>query len=209
MSEGDHDGGATPRGGADEAPWTVGRLLTWTTGWLEARGSESPRLDAEVLRDQALAASNLLVQRIGGRPVKPYQPDSIWEDVAMKESTTRFYQRDQGEALYRRSLYTFWKRTVPYPAMTAFDAPAAEQSCVRRNRSNTPLQALVTLNEPTMNNAARWLGWRALQQGGASPESRATFLFRQVLGRRPDPRAATPPDAAAATCARGARGSLQ
>lgn len=94
----------------------------------------------------------------------------------------------EGDDRYRRALYTFWKRSVPYPMMASFDAPTAEQSCVRRVRSNTPLQALTTLNEPTLNNAARWLGWRALLQGGTEDSQRLNYVFRHVLSRSPEVR---------------------
>jgi hypothetical protein len=90
----------------------------------------------------------------------------------------------EGDDRYRRAMYTFWKRSVPHPTMLTFDAPAAEQSCVRRVRSNTPLQALVTLNEPTFNQAARWLAWRALAAAGNDAE-RATWAFRQCVSRKP------------------------
>ena len=130
---------------------------------LLARGPRH-RLDAEVLRDQALAASGLLVNRIGGRPVRPYQPEGIWEEVAMKQSTTRFYLPDEGENLYRRSLYTLWKRTALNPALEIMNAPNREVTCVRRDRTNTPLQALVTLNEPTYVEASRNLAARVLRE---------------------------------------------
>src|SRR5262249_21005521 len=103
------------------------------------------RFDAETLRDSALAASGLLVRKIGGPSVKPYQPPGVWETVAMKESDTKAYQRDNGENLYRRSMYTFWKRSAPPASMEIFNAPSRENCCVRRERTNTPLQALVTL----------------------------------------------------------------
>ena len=100
--------------------------------------------------DHALAAAGLLVRTIGGPSVKPYQPDGVWEAVAMPESNTRNYQTDKGESLYRRSLYVFRKRSMPDPMLSAFDAPNGDFSCVRRARSNTPLQALTTLNEPLL-----------------------------------------------------------
>src|SRR6185369_13287101 len=105
------------------------------------------RMDAEMVRDYALAASGLLVPKIGGPSVKPYQPGGIWEAVAMPESNTRFFTRDGGEALYRRSLYTFWKRAAPPATMDIFNAPSRETCTVRRERTNTPLQALATLND--------------------------------------------------------------
>ncbi len=149
---------------------------------LLARGPRH-RLDAEQLRDQALAASGLLVRRLGGRPVRPYQPEGIWEDVAMKESTTRFYQPDHGENLYRRSLYTLWKRTAPPPAMDILNAPSREVSCVRRDRTNTPLQALVTLNDPIFVESSRQLAAQALA-GARSTEARIDFITLRLLGRR-------------------------
>ena len=148
---------------------------------LLARGPRL-RLDAEVLRDQALAVSGLLVPKLGGRPVRPYQPDGVWEDVAMKNSTTRFYQQERGENLYRRSLYTLWKRTAPAPAMDILNAPSREVSCVRRDRTNTPLQALVTLNEPLFVEASRELAARALRTAPAL-DARLDVVSLRLLGR--------------------------
>jgi len=128
---------------------------------LLARGPRA-RLDAEQIRDQALAASGLLVPKLGGRPVQPYQPEGIWEDVAMKQSTTLYYHAGTGEDLYRRSLYTVIKRTAPPPAMDILNAPNREVSCVRRDRTNTPLQALVTMNDPIFVETSRQLATRAL-----------------------------------------------
>src|SRR5262249_31939965 len=124
------------------------------------------RMDAEMVRDHALAASGLLVRKIGGPSVKPYQPDGVWEAGAMMGSNTRNYQRDSGENLYRRSLYTFWKRSAPPASMDIFNAPSRETCAVRRERTNTPLQALVTLNDPQFVEAARHLAQTALKQGG-------------------------------------------
>ena len=149
---------------------------------LLARGPRY-RLDAEQLRDQALAVSGLLVAKLGGRPVRPYQPEGIWEDVAMKESTTRFYRTDAGESLYRRSLYTIWKRTAPPPAMDILNAPVREVACVRRDRTNTPLQALVTLNEPLFVEASRQLAARALRESPA-PAARLDAISLRLLGRK-------------------------
>lgn len=148
--------------------------------WL-ARGPRY-RLDAEQLRDQALAASGLLVAKLGGRPVRPYQPEGIWEAVAMKESTTRYYREDAGEDLYRRSLYTLWKRTAAPAALEILNAPSREVSCVRRDRTNTPLQALVTLNEPLFVEASRQLAMRALN-AGESFDARLDFISLRLLGR--------------------------
>ena len=102
------------------------------------------RMDGEMIRDYALAASGLLVKKIGGPSVKPYQPDGVWEAVAMPGSDTRNYKRDSGESLYRRSLYTFWKRSAPPASMEIFNAPNRETCIVRRERTNPPIQALVT-----------------------------------------------------------------
>jgi len=124
------------------------------------------RMAGEMVRDYALAASGLLVPKIGGPSVKPYQPDGVWEAVAMEGSNTRFYKRDAGEKLYRRSLYTFWKRSAPPASMDIFNAPTRESCTVRRERTNTPLQALVTLNDPQFVEAARHLAQRALQEEG-------------------------------------------
>ncbi|HVX64692.1 MAG TPA: DUF1553 domain-containing protein [Pirellulales bacterium] len=141
------------------------------------------RMDAEMVRDYALAASGLLVEEVGGPSVKPYQPDCVWEAVAMIGSNTRNYQRDDGKNLYRRSLYTFWKRSAPPASMDIFNAPSREVCTVRRERTNTPLQALVTLNDPQFIEAARHLAQRALQQGGDSVDSRLDFIARRLVSR--------------------------
>jgi hypothetical protein len=121
------------------------------------------RLEAEEIRDQALAASGLLVEKVGGPPVKPYQPEGIWESVAMKDSNTRVYTQDHGDALYRRSMYTFWKRIAPPPSLEILNAPSREVFCTRRDITDTPLQALVTLNDPQFVEAARQLAAKALR----------------------------------------------
>jgi hypothetical protein len=120
------------------------------------------RLDAEMIRDYALAASGLLVPKIGGPSVRPYQPEGVWEAVAMIGSNTRDYRRDSGENLYRRSMYTFWKRAAPPASMEILNAPNRETACVRRERTDTPLQALVTLNDEQFIEAARHLAQRTL-----------------------------------------------
>ncbi|MEJ5367475.1 MAG: DUF1553 domain-containing protein [Bryobacteraceae bacterium] len=140
------------------------------------------RLDGEAIRDTALAASGLLVEKVGGPSVKPYQPDGIWEAVAMHGSDTRFYKRDSGDALYRRSLYTFWKRTAPPALLEIFNAPSREFCTVRRERTNTPLQALATMNDVTFVEAARALAARAIAE--PSPEERFQFMAMRLMSRR-------------------------
>lgn len=143
------------------------------------------RLDAEAIRDTALAASGLLVRRLGGASVKPYQPAGIWEAVGYTDSNTARFQRDTGLDLYRRSMYTFWKRTAPPPSMLSFDAPSRESCTVRRSRTNTPLQALCLLNDEQFVEAARKFAERIMHEGGEAPEARIDFAFRVVTGRHP------------------------
>src|SRR5262249_38784596 len=118
-----------------------------------------------------------------GPSVKPYQPEGVWEAVAMIGSNTRDYRRDTGDKLYRRSLYTFWKRAAPPASMHIFNAPSRETCTVRRDRTNTPLQALVTLNDPQFVEAARFLAQQTLKQGGATDEGRIDYLARRLLAR--------------------------
>jgi hypothetical protein len=153
---------------------------------LLARGPRF-RLDAEVIRDNLLAASGLLVETLGGRGVRPYQPDGLWKAVAYPTSTTAKYRKDQGDALYRRSLYTFWKRTAPPPVMATFDAPNRESCRVRRERTNTPLQALAMLNDVQAVEAARHLALRMLREGGKDCASRTAYGFLLATARKPDP----------------------
>ena len=141
------------------------------------------RMDAEMVRDYALAAGGLLVPKLGGPSVKPYQPEGVWEAVAMIGSNTRDYRRDSGENLYRRSLYTFWKRSAPPAALDIFNAPSREVCAVRRERTNTPLQALVTLNDPQFIEAAKHLAQTTLKSGGETNEAKLNFVARRLLAR--------------------------
>ncbi len=146
---------------------------------LLARGPRF-RLDAETIRDQALFVSGLLVDQVGGPSVKPYQPAGLWEAVGYTGSNTVEFHQDHGEALYRRSLYTFWKRTSHPPNMAAFDAPNRESCTVRRERTNTPLQALVLMNDPHFVKASRQLAERVLMEENRLPLDR---IFRLAVGR--------------------------
>jgi Protein of unknown function (DUF1553)/Protein of unknown function (DUF1549)/Planctomycete cytochrome C len=151
---------------------------------LYARGPRF-RIDGEMVRDQALDLSGLLIEKLGGKPVRPYQPEGIWEAVAFKGSNTEYFKPDSGDALYRRSLYSFWKRTAPLPSMVTFDAPSREACVVRRARTNTPLQALVLLNDTQFVEAARFFAERVIRDGGTTPEERLTYAFRLATARRP------------------------
>jgi Protein of unknown function (DUF1553)/Protein of unknown function (DUF1549) len=141
------------------------------------------RLDAEVIRDQALAASDLLVRTMGGPPVKPYQPPGLWEAVAIDGSNTATYEQDSGEALFRRSLYTFWKRAAPPASLEIFNAPTRESTVVRRDRASTPLQALVTMNDPQFLEAARHLAVNAILNAGDLVDSRLDYMGLRLLAR--------------------------
>jgi hypothetical protein len=145
------------------------------------------RLDAEELRDQALAVSGLLVEKLGGPSVKPPQPAGLWEAVGYTGSNTVHFVADTGqEKVHRRSLYTFWKRTAAPPQMTIADAPSRESCTVRRERTDTPLQALMFMNETQFVESARHLAERAMKQGGDTPQSRAAYLFKLATARPPD-----------------------
>jgi len=147
---------------------------------LLARGP-NVRLQAEVVRDQALAIAGLLVDRIGGPSVKPYQPPGLWRELNSYED----YDQGHGEDLYRRSLYTFWKRSVPPPTMANFDASSRESCVVRQNVTNTPLQALDLMNNPTYVEAARVLAERMMKEGGATTDARIAYAFRLATARVP------------------------
>ncbi|MBI1760886.1 MAG: DUF1549 domain-containing protein [Acidobacteria bacterium] len=149
---------------------------------LLARGPRL-RLSADIIRDQALFAAGLLVEQVGGPSVKPYQPDGLYKDMAFSGLTG--YERDQGAGLWRRSLYTFWKRTVLSPTMQVFDASAREFCTVRDTRTNTPLQSLNLMNDVTYVEAARFLAERMLKEGDATPEQRLAWGFRVLTARQP------------------------
>src|SRR5581483_10607458 len=157
---------------------TKDRLAKDPANRLLSRGPRF-RLDAEELRDQALFVSGLLVEKIGGPSVKPPQPAGLWEAVGYTSSNTAKFVPDTGhEKVHRRSLYTFWKRTSAPPQMTIADAPSREACTVRRERTDTPLQALMFMNETQFVVSARHLAERAMQHGGDTPETRVNYLFK-------------------------------
>jgi len=162
---------------------------------LLARGPRH-RLAAELIRDQALAVSGLLVERIGGPSVKPYQPPGLWREVAFDFSganlTAQIYKQDTGDKLYRRGMYTFWKRTAPPPTMLLFDAPDRERCVVRRETTSTPLQALALMNDPTYVEASRKLAERMMKEAGSGGEDRIAFAFRLATSRWPTPEEVAP-----------------
>ncbi|MBS1810090.1 MAG: DUF1553 domain-containing protein [Acidobacteria bacterium] len=152
---------------------------------LLARGPRF-RLQGEMIRDTALAVSGLLTNEIGGQSVFPYQPLDLWDELAYGDGfTAQKYALSKGKDLYRRSMYTFWKRTVPPATLNTFDAPDREKCVVRRPVTNTPLQALITMNDPTYIEAARVLAEKTLREGGTDLNSRITFAFRQATARKP------------------------
>jgi hypothetical protein len=152
---------------------------------LLARGPRF-RMDAEMVRDTALDISGLLVEQIGGRSVRPYQPPGIWEAVGFLGSNTREFKADAGAGLVRRSLYTFWKRTAPPPSLMTFDAPSRETCVARRGRTNTPLQALALMNDEQYVEASRHFARRIMTEGGQTPAERLTYGFRVATARSPD-----------------------
>jgi hypothetical protein len=170
-----HSAALTTTSGMDARLSTPDPENRWLT-----RGP-SRRLTAEMLRDQALATSGLLVERLGGPSVKPYQPEGLW-DIAMGKPR---YEVSQGADQYRRSLYTYWKRTVPPPAMVTFDAAERNNCSVQRQSTSTPLQALVLLNDPQFTEAARALGRRMFREGGETPAERVAWLFQLLTSRLP------------------------
>ncbi|MCH2064894.1 MAG: DUF1549 and DUF1553 domain-containing protein, partial [Roseibacillus sp.] len=154
---------------------------------LLARGPRM-RLDAEVIRDSALFSSGLLRRQVGGPSVYPYHPTGLWLELNNRPGYSRAYPHPRDSAnLYRRSLYTYWKRTVPPPSMATFDAPEREFCMIRRSRTNTPLQAFVLMNDPQFVEAARFLAERMILEGGDSPKARLRFGFRTVTSRQPSP----------------------
>lgn len=152
--------------------------------WL-ARGPRH-RLDAEEIRDSALLMGGLLVHTVGGKSVRTYQPKGIWKAVGYTSSNTANFRRDKGDALWRRSLYTFWKRTAPPPTMSLLDAPSREACSVRRSRTNTPLQALALMNDVQFVEAARAFASRALAQPGEDDTARLVWMWRWATSRRPE-----------------------
>ena len=141
-------------------------------------------MEAEAVRDIALTASGLLNENVGGPPVYPPAPDFLF--IPPASYGPKIWKEEKGADRYRRSIYTFRFRSVPYPVLTTFDAPNGEFACVRRPKSNTPLQALVTLNEPLFLEAARSLALKTLQEGGQSDVQRLNYAFRRCLSRLPD-----------------------
>ncbi|MFM7108210.1 MAG: PSD1 and planctomycete cytochrome C domain-containing protein [Planctomycetaceae bacterium] len=189
-------------GGTGSGPWDVRHTLRLiVTSEAYRRSSAAPReiverdpdnrllarqnrfrVEAENVRDTLLAVSGLLVPTIGGPSVKPYQPEGYWDYLNFPKRT---YAADTGDKLYRRGLYTWWQRQYLHPAMLVFDAPSREECTARRPRSNTPLQALVLLNDPAAVEAARALAAKAIGEAGADPHNRGRFLLRRAIGRVP------------------------
>jgi hypothetical protein len=152
---------------------------------LLARGSRF-RLDSEAIRDQIMATSGLLDNSMYGQSVKPPQPPDLWKNVSMVSSSTYSFESDQGAKIHRRSLYTFWKRALPPPQMTVFDAPTRESCVARRERTNTPLQALVLMNEGEYFRAARHLATRLLADRAMGETERLSWAYESITSRDPD-----------------------
>jgi hypothetical protein len=200
--------GLASPGGARGQPWDMKAMvrLLVTSSTYRQRSTVTPqklerdpynrlltrgprfRLDAEFLRDQALSVAGLLDRRIGGPSVKPYQPPGLWEAIGFGNSfSSQSYEPSKGADLYRRGLYSYWKRSLPPPAMTTFDAPSREVCTVSRPRTSTPLQALVLLNDPQYVEAARGLAQRVLREAKGDLNSQLTHAFRLALARPPRP----------------------
>src|SRR5271157_3358961 len=169
-----------------QGTWRGKSLARDPANRLLARGPRF-RLDAEMIRDQGFFLSGLLIEQVGGPSVKPPQPAGLWEAVGYTDSNTARFTADNGaEKVHRRSLYTFWKRTSPPPQMTTLDAPSREACQVRRERTNTPLQALLLLNEPQFVEASRALAERTLREAGPTTDERLSYMFRLATSRLPD-----------------------
>ncbi len=146
------------------------------------------RLQAELVRDNALSLSGLLNTEIGGRSVSPYQPPGLWEEVAYgAQFSSQRYEQSHGKDLYRRGMYSFWKRTLPPGELAIFDAPDREKCLARRSITNTPLQALALWNDPTFLEAARKLAERSFTEAGPDPSKRLRLMFRLATARYPTP----------------------
>ena len=188
-----------------ESGWDVKNLIrlmvtsaTYRQSSVQSRDQKDPenrflargprfRMDAEMVRDLALSASGLLVSRVGGPPAKPYQPSGVWEATSMKESNTKNYVQDKGDNLYRRSLYTLWKRSAPPASLETFDAPTRETYIVRRERTDTPLQALVGLNDPQFVEAARNLAEHAMHSN-QTLDAQIDYMSSRLIARRFGPK---------------------
>jgi hypothetical protein len=142
------------------------------------------RLQGEMIRDNALAVAGMLVDRLGGPPVRPYMPLGVWDETQVY-GTLRNYKHDRGDGLYRRTMYTVWKRTAAPPTMLLLDTPPREVCSVKRPRTNTPLQALALLNEVTYVEAARALAERMMREGGPAAEEQVSYAFQLAVARRP------------------------
>jgi len=142
------------------------------------------RLPGELVRDNALSVAGLLVPKVGGPSVRPYMPEGVWNETSVYGNLLN-YQHEKGDGLYRRTMYTIWKRTAAPPTMLMFDSPSREFCAVKRSRTNTPLQALSLLNEVTFVEAARALAQKMISEGGASDDQRLTYAFRLATSRTP------------------------